>query len=95
MKRPPCDHNDFFVQANIGRLSREPGGPITDYTADITVQCNACRMPFRFVGLAAGSHHAEPRVSIDGTELRAPLEPAEHEAFAPRASYTMPPRANQ
>ena len=37
---------------------------------------------------------SEPRVSFDGTEMRAPIEPAEHQVFAAAASYTMPPRAS-
>jgi hypothetical protein len=32
-------------------------------------------LSFGFVGLSAGSHYAEPRVSMDGTELRAPIKP--------------------
>lgn len=87
-----CEHLNFYVHANVGRLSHDEGGPITGYCADITVKCNDCGLPFRFIGLAAGNHYAEPRVSADGKELRAPLEPATHEKFATRASYTMPPR---
>lgn len=90
-----CEHQKFECQANIGRLSHEEGGPIIGYTAGITVKCAECGLPFRFLGLAAGNHYFEPRVSIDGTELRAPIEPARHEKFAPSASYTMPPRAAQ
>lgn len=89
-----CQHEKFRVEANIGRLSREEGGPITGYTADVKVFCDQCGLPFRFIGLAAGNHHAEPRVSIDGTELRAPIEPAEHETFQAAARYTMPPSAS-
>ena len=85
-----CQHEKFRCNANIGRLSKEEGGPITGYTADITVTCAQCDKPFRFVGLPAGSHPSEPRVSVDGIELRAPLEPADHERFIPAASYTMP-----
>lgn len=90
-----CQHDDFRCDAAIGRLSQAEGGPITGYTADIKVTCAQCGLPFRFVGLAAGNHYAEPRVSIDGTELRAPIEPATHERFAPAASYSMPPRQRQ
>jgi len=90
MPRPPCDHSDFQAQVNVGRLSNETGGPIAVYTADVTISCAQCGVPFRFVGLTAGSHYAEPRVSIDGIEMRAPIEPAEHEVLAPKASYTIP-----
>jgi hypothetical protein len=85
-----CAHENFKCQANIGRLSEGEGGPITGYCAGITVHCVDCGLPFRFIGLAAGNHYAEPRVSIDGTELRAPLEPATHTKFAASASYAFP-----
>ena len=88
-----CQHKKFYVEANIARLSHEEGGPITGYTADVKVWCDQCGLPFRFVGLMSGNHYAEPRVSIDGTELRTPIEPAEHEKFHLVAGYTPPPRA--
>jgi hypothetical protein len=84
---------NFRAQVDVTRLTKEAGGPVTGYTAEVTIRCDQCEMPFRFIGLEAGNHHAEPRVSVDGAELRAPIEPAEHQVFAPRASYTMPPRA--
>lgn len=90
-----CAHETFRAQVAVGRLSHQEGGPITSYTAGITVHCAECGLPFRFIGVATGNHYSEPRVSIDGTELRAPLEPATHEKFAPIAGYTMPPRARQ
>lgn len=89
-----CPHDTFQVSANVGRLTKGDGGPVTGYTADITVRCTQCNLPFRFIGLPAGTHHSEPRVNLDGTELRAPIEPATHQKFAAIASYTMPPRAD-
>lgn len=86
-----CEHMNFQAQVNVGRLSEIEGGPITGYKADVKVKCADCGLAFRFVGVPAGSHYAEPRVSVDGTELRAPLEPAVHQMFAPSASYEMPP----
>lgn len=88
-----CEHLNFRADVKVGRLSETDGGPITGYCADVTVKCADCGLPFRFIGLAAGNHHSEPRVSIDGTELRAPIEPATHQRFAASAAYTMPPRA--
>lgn len=87
-----CQHENFRASVNVSRLTREEGAPVTGYAADVTIACAGCGLPFRFVGLAAGNHHAEPRVSVDGTELRAPIEPATHDVFVPAASYTMPPR---
>jgi hypothetical protein len=87
-----CKHENFQCEARIGRLSHEEGGPITGYTAEIRVKCTECGLPFRFIGLAAGSHYASPTVSIDGEELHAPIEPADHKKFHPAAAYVMPPR---
>ena len=87
-----CRHENFRCDAHIGRLSETEGGPITGYTAGITVECADCGLQFRFIGVPAGNHHSEPRVSVDGKELRAPIEPATHEKFAARASYVLPPR---
>ena len=88
----PCQHENFRANVKVGCLCREEGAPITGYTADVTISCAGCGLPFRFIGVAAGNHHSEPRVSVDGTELRAPIEPAEHVVFAPRASYVIPSR---
>jgi hypothetical protein len=90
-----CQHLNFRASVNVGRLSHDEGGEITGYSADVRITCDKCGVPFRFIGLPAGNHFSEPRVSVDGTELRAPIEPAEHEKFAPVASYKIPPRATQ
>lgn len=71
-----CEHMNFRSEARVGRLSEREGGPISAYTVDVRICCVDCGLPFRFVGLPAGHHYAEPRVSVDGLELRAPLEPA-------------------
>lgn len=71
-----CEHMNFLSKARIGRLTEHEGGPVTGYTAEIRIECSDCGLPFRFLGMAAGSHYAEPRVSADALELRAPLEPA-------------------
>ncbi len=71
-----CLHLNFLTEAGIHRLMDREDGPVTGYTADIRIKCTDCGLPFRFLGFAAGSHFAEPRVSADALTLRAPLEPA-------------------
>ena len=93
MSKAACTHNDFRASCGIARLSEIEGGPITGYSVSVTVVCTECGLPFRFIGVNAGNHFSEPRVSVDGTELRAPIEPAEHEKFSARASYTPKPKA--
>ena len=90
-----CLHESFEAQVNIGRLSEVEGGPITGYKADITCKCVQCGVKMRFLGVPAGSDPDAPRVSIDGCELRAPMEPALHDKFQAIASYRMPSRTRQ
>lgn len=68
-----CEHLEFMVGANITRLCEVEGGPITGYTADISISCRKCGQPFQFIGLPAGSSRDHPTVSIDATEARMPI----------------------
>ena len=88
-----CQHASFAAKVKVGRLSHVEGGPISAFCADVKINCAECGMPFRFIGLPAGVHFAEPRVAVGGMELRAPIEPATHDKFETVATYTMPPRA--
>lgn len=78
-----CEHNVFECKARVARLTNAPDGPVTGYTADIAINCADCGLYFRFPGLAAGSSHDEPRVSFDGTELRAPIKPSYPPVYTP------------
>lgn len=72
-----CKHNKFKVQANVARLhTEEDPENITGYSMDITVKCDECGEPFEWVGLPGGYSPSQPRVSFDGTELRAPIRPS-------------------
>lgn len=72
----PCEHLRFSTQASVFRLTDADGGPVTGYALDLTVKCDGCGLPFRFLGLPFGSHPLEPRLSADSETLRAPIEPA-------------------
>lgn len=71
-----CEHPQFRSKVAVNRLTEGEGGRVTGYSADVRIECAVCGLAFRFMGLAAGSHYAEPRVSADAIELRAPIEPA-------------------
>ena len=90
MTGKPCEHLNFTGEIRVYRLSHEEGGPIEGYSANTAVRCADCGLPFRFIGLPAGNDPAAPRVSVDGKELRAPMEPATHEKFAASAAYVVP-----
>jgi hypothetical protein len=65
-----CTHENFEASISVIRL-----GGMGHFTTEISVRCEACGEPFRFLGVAAGSSPDEPKVSVDGLELRAPIEP--------------------
>lgn len=71
-----CTHEHFEAVVAVNRLSSVEGGPIDAYSADIRVRCGDCEEPFRWIGVPAGLSPARPMVSVDETELRAPLRPA-------------------
>lgn len=72
----PCPHEDFEARVEVNRLTGTEGGPVDAYAADIKVSCAQCGEPFRWIGLHAGMRGDRPMVSVDETELHAPLRPA-------------------
>jgi hypothetical protein len=73
---PKCEHKTFKASVRVGRLTDGDGGAVTGHVADITICCARCELPFRFIGLPFGAQHHTATTSVDGLELRAPLEPA-------------------
>lgn len=69
-----CEHSKFNAEVKTVRLT-DDDGKITGYTTDITISCAECFKPFRWVGVPMGYSVNQPMVSIDGLELRAPIEP--------------------
>lgn len=73
MSAPLCDHPKFEAAVTVNRIV-DTGR----FAADVHVRCATCGVRFRWLGLEMGSHPTEPRVSVDGFELRAPIEPDGH-----------------
>ncbi len=77
----PCYHPDADVMVGFGRIGEgdddnpTPGMP-TAFMIEIKLTCKACDEPFVFDGVPAGMSYDSPAVSVDGTELRAPVRPA-------------------
>lgn len=71
-----CEHQNFHALVRVGRISKDEGGPITAYMADITVKCAECQQPFEFVGVPMGLSYDGPMCSPNMQELRIPLTPA-------------------
>ncbi len=72
----PCTHEDFHANVTVARVEPHPvGGMPKAFVADIHVNCADCGAPFTFVGVPCGLSYDQPRCSVDGTELRAPIRP--------------------
>lgn len=72
-----CLHPVFEASVDVVRLN-DAGAKsetATNYMADIKIHCMKCKVPFSFLGLKGGFSYSEPRSSIDGFEIRAPIAP--------------------
>lgn len=63
-----CEHLNFKANVAVNRLSKEEGGEIKNYVADIKIQCADCGLPFQFLGLKPGVELQGARVSLDCLE---------------------------
>lgn len=71
-------HDTFQANVEVTRLTASDDDPTTQgYTTDIRVWCAVCGTPFRWVGPAGGVSYDRPTVNPAGTELRAPIAPAD------------------
>ncbi len=70
-----CEHYRFRCECKVNRLTHYEGGPVTGYSADISIRCADCHQQFAFQGCPIGYSPNQPMVSVDGLELRAPLRP--------------------
>lgn len=80
-----CQHESFTASVDVYRF--EDTGK---FMADVRVNCAQCQLPMRFIGAPAGVNFSQPMVSIDGTELHAPIEPEDEKLLHSGASFTMP-----
>lgn len=77
----PCAHEDQNADVAVHKMvddDQNPNAPIVGFRADIKVNCARCGDPFIWNGCLVGvpAGNGPPRVSLDGTELRAVLRPA-------------------
>lgn len=85
MTAAKCQHGEHRVKAKVSYM--EDSGR---WVVDITLRCTQCDEAFRFLGLPAGSSFTHPTVSMDSTELRAPIEPEGTPELQSHASFEMP-----
>jgi hypothetical protein len=67
MAKCNCD-GEFTSRVSVTRLTDRPG----EYAIDLTVVCNICLTPLKFIGLQAGISPDEPTCDPFGTEARLP-----------------------
>jgi hypothetical protein len=71
-----CEHPVASAVVDVSRLVDTADGPATAFVADLRIACACCGEEFRFIGVRAGASGAEPRCSVDESELRIPIRPA-------------------
>lgn len=69
-KQKKCPHLKFKANIKVNRLE-----DIRRFTADVTVYCLDCNIPFQFLGLLPGVDLNGARVSVDGQEARLAIAP--------------------
>ncbi len=70
-----CKHMNFVADIEVNRLTDDEDGPAKGFSADISVKCDDCKLPFSFLGVPFGDEPTRPTSGVDGTELRAPIQP--------------------
>jgi hypothetical protein len=72
-----CDHQSFAAYVGVNRLEDK-----REFVADVRIRCQDCDLPFRFLGTPPGVSLRRPTVSVDGLELRVPIEPETRKRMA-------------
>lgn len=65
-----CEHANFAANVNCIRFEDKQG-----YMAEVTIQCQDCGVPFRFLGLPPGIDFGSPTVSVDALTVHLPIAP--------------------
>lgn len=65
-----CQHPDFNCFVTVNRLE-----DIGRFSADVEIECKACGVPFRFIGLPAGVDLNGAAVSVDACQARLAVAP--------------------
>lgn len=73
-----CPHLNFDAEVEVNCLGvgETSDGTPKAYSASIRVRCADCEELFRWIGVQAGMQPNRPMVSVDETQLHAPLRPS-------------------
>lgn len=69
-KKDDCTHEKFQAIVAVNRLL-----DTQTFHADVTISCQDCQLPFRFLGALKGLNMVGITTSVDGTELRTAIAP--------------------
>ena len=70
----PCEHPSVTVEVGFCTYRNDQTNAVEGYHAEIRLACATCKEPFTWIA-PAGSSLTEPRASVDGKTLRAPVAP--------------------
>lgn len=76
-----CAHEQFAANVQVTRVQDGAQEPIGAFVAEITVECAACKLPFRWIGPDMGMSYDHPMVNVNRRSLLAPMEPDTAEAI--------------
>lgn len=72
-----CEHFNFHTIVKVIRIVTPDG---MEYSAEVSIKCTDCGVPFKFLGLQVGLSFQKPMVSFGDQELRAPIIPGRLES---------------
>ena len=84
-----CQHVNFKAEVKVGRITNGEIGLVTNYVAELDVKCDACGVPFHFVGVDAGFSFLKSTCDFLGTTLHAPISPGESLPMSGKLTYDM------
>jgi hypothetical protein len=70
-----CKHESFTASVQVHRITNAAGDVVERFQANVTIACDQCQTPFRFIGLPAGLDMNGAAVSVDGSEARLCIAP--------------------
>lgn len=74
-QKKDCDHMNFMANVEVARLEPSKIGGTMRFSADVTIHCTECGVPFRFIGLPAGVDLNGAATSVNGEEARLAIAP--------------------
>ena len=84
-----CEHPSFSARVEVQRLT-DDDGRVRNYVAELSVACEACGLPFHFLGAETGLSFMAPTVNVGATTLHAPMAPGESTTIPSTIRFQLP-----